>query len=157
MPVGELPWNDGSIEPNNTALTYLILNSNIHFTEPQVYKTLNLSPDNPSHTSVYQQLLQIVQSAAKSLYNNTHIEDLRGYPLSNIQYLSFMIADIYPEMFYCPVWIREELECDNSESVLVRKKTIDTVSWILKRCRYNEMWIITYLLKQEFNKVVGTD
>ena len=151
MPIG----NSSQLhdQPNNGSLTYLIINANIHLTESQIYKVLNFDSDNPLHNAVYNQLITIIHTAAEDLFHNTQLDDLKLYPLTNIQCLSFMIADMYPEVFYIPVWIMDELENEQSESVLIRKTTNETISWILKRCRYNEMWIITYLLKQEFIKI----
>ena len=152
MPIGNSPTLHD--QPNNVSLTYLIINANIHFTESQIYKILNFASDNPLHNIVYNQLIKIIHTAAEDLFYSTQLDDLKLYPLTNIQYLSFMIADMYSEIFYIPVWIIDELENEQAESVLIRKTTNETISWILKRCRYNEMWIITYLFKQEFIKIV---
>lgn len=152
MPIGELLIQDEGY--NNTSLTYLIINSNIQFSQSQIFKILNLSIDNPIHNRVYDQLISIINTTTKNLYHNVHEENLQEYPLTNLQYLSFMIADKFPEIFYCPIWLLEEFESEQADSVLIRKSLHDTISWVLKRCRYNEMWIITYLIKQEFIKVI---
>ena len=152
MPIGELLIQDEGY--NNTSLTYLIINSNVQFSQSQIFKILNLSIDNPIHNRVYDQLISIINTTTKNLYHNVHEENLQKYPLTNLQYLSFMIADKFPEIFYCPIWLLEEFESEQADSVLIRKSLHDTISWVLKRCRYNEMWIITYLIKQEFTKFI---
>ena len=45
-----------------------------------------------------------------------------------------------------------EFEINNGVSVLVDKWSTETVTLTVNRSKYNEMWIITYLLKTEFEK-----
>lgn len=65
-----------------------------------------------------------------------------------------MIADEFPEIFYAPIAKKVEFEINNGVSVLVDKWSTETVTLTVNRSKYNEMWIITYLLKTEFEKII---
>lgn len=65
-----------------------------------------------------------------------------------------MIADEFPEIFYVPIAKKVEFEINNGVSVLVDKWSTETVTLTVNRSKYNEMWIITYLLKTEFEKII---
>jgi len=139
---------------NNTALTYLILNSNIKLTQNHIYKILGLCSKNAFHIEIFKLLIQLINSAANSIFCSIRAHSLSQYPLTNIQYISYMIADEFPEIFYVPIAKKVEFEINNGVSVLVDKWSTETVTLTVNRSKYNEMWIITYLLKTEFEKII---
>ncbi len=139
---------------NNTALTYLILNSNIKFTQNHIYKILGLCSENAFHIEIFKLLIQLINSAANSIFCSIRAHSLSQYPLTNIQYISYMIADEFPEIFYVSIAKKVEFEINNGVSVLVDKWSTETVTLTVNRSKYNEMWIITYLLKTEFEKII---
>ena len=139
---------------NNTALTYLIVHSNLKLTRNHIYKILGLYPKNPFHIELYKSLIRLINSVVHTLFDPIRTCSLSQYPLTNIQYISFMIADEYREIFYVPIIKRVELDINNGVSVLVDKWSTETVPVTVNRSKYNEMWIITYLLKTEFEKVI---
>ncbi|EMG47099.1 hypothetical protein SBY92_000756 [Candida maltosa Xu316] len=134
-----------------TTLTYLIINSNIEFNQEQLFKILKLSL---SQQHIYDNLIRNINDVARKLYLEVKHDNLSNYPMTNIQYLSFFIADIFPGIFYVPVPKPVVVGNQTTGSILTRKRTQEIVTLTQQICKYNEMWIVTYLLKVEFNKVV---
>ncbi|RLV90430.1 hypothetical protein JA1_004575 [Spathaspora sp. JA1] len=112
--------------------------TSIILSQEQIMHILNLDPHQQSHLMIYSDLIEAVRSTAKHLYTNTRLSSLSKFPFTNVEFVSFEIARIFPELFYVPV----EKLCGAS---LV----------LSYKCRFTEMWIITYLLKQEYIAVVA--
>ncbi|EGW32781.1 uncharacterized protein SPAPADRAFT_137569 [Spathaspora passalidarum NRRL Y-27907] len=117
-------------------LTKFTIQTQITLSQHQIMHILNLDSSEPLHNEVYASLINVVRKTARYLYVNTKLSTLREFPMTNVEFVSFEIARKFPELFYVPV------EKSGGEFRLSYK------------CRFTEMWIITYLLKQEYSKVV---
>lgn len=131
-------------------LTMLILNSNIEFKEFHVFKILQLQQNNVSHLQLYQRLASLIDKVAASLYKEHRLSTLSSYPLTEIVVISYFVAEKFPCLFYD----YDTLDLLKSESILFQRKDAAEKATITKIERYNQMWIITYLLKVAYIKHV---
>ncbi|CAI5759022.1 unnamed protein product [Candida verbasci] len=131
---------------DNTALTRLIITSNISFNKKQIMKILNLTN---TQESVYQELIRLVKLVVDQIYNDAPLTE---FPMTILKSISFQIADKFEEIFYTPI---HKVASYTERSIIenlhdMQRKLQPTV---VNCPRYNEMWIITYLIKAEYNKV----
>ncbi|KAG7661685.1 uncharacterized protein J8A68_004838 [[Candida] subhashii] len=128
-----------------TKLTQLVIQSNMHFEQYQVMKLLGLEEGNEQHAKAFEYLLNLIEMVAKRLIQDG-VTNLFNAPLTNIQYLSYIIAKEMPYLFFVPVEkrIKQTYEEDFLDSDL---------KVLTSACRFNENWIITYLLKEAFSAI----
>lgn len=131
-------------------LTMLILNSNIEFKEFHVFKILQLQQNNVSHQQLYQRLASLIDKVAASLYKEHMLSTLSSYPLTEIVVISYFVTEKFPCLFYD----YDTLDLLKSKSILLQRKDSAKEASITKIERYNQMWIITYLLKVAYIKHV---
>lgn len=129
---------------SHTKLTQLILSSTIHFEQDQIIKLLGLDKSNSHHLAVYTHLQKLIKHTIIKLDQDGKCDFLNA-PLSNIQFVSFIIAKQMSHLFLVPVkkkynvYLEDANQWDEDGCVVF--------TWA---CRFNENWLITYLLKQEY-------
>lgn len=131
-------------------LTFLVLNSNIRFEKTHVFKILHLEQLNVFHQRLYHKLASVVDMVAASLNKEHNLSTLSLYPVTDIVGISWFVADYFPCLFYD----YDNLNTLKSESILLRKDDSAREASLSKVPRYNQMWIITYLLKIAYEKYV---
>ncbi|KAI5957907.1 hypothetical protein CANMA_004339 [Candida margitis] len=131
-------------------LTLLILTSDIVFKERHILKILQLEQSNQLHQQIYQRLTSLIDDIVASVYKEHRLSTLNSYPLTEIVAISYFVADKFPWLFYN----YDKLDTSKSESALLRAKEVAEEAYLLKVPRYNQVWIITYLLKEAYNKHV---
>ncbi|KAK6457209.1 uncharacterized protein RJT20DRAFT_134495 [Scheffersomyces xylosifermentans] len=159
---------------SNTYLMELILRSSFMFDDSHFMTVLELSSDFAEHVEVYIKLKSHIVYTAKLLYEKTGYTSLLEFPLTNIQDILHNIATMFSPILLVPGKVPFSLpnQRANRSGWVVRGGSSNSSNsngddqevngsgesagrrGILSFAKYNEMWILVLLLKQEFEKVV---
>lgn len=127
---------------NQTTLTWLVLKTNLTFTDDQ-YKFMLGLDDSVNHELMFQGIVTHVKLVAREIYGFFR-GDLLDLPLTNIKDVVYQIGLNFKEVFFVPIKTTVYESWNNPENI------VRYVS------RFNEMWLVSCLLNREYQQLASS-
>lgn len=136
---------------SQTTLTYLVVKTNTTFSPEQYKRILNLD-ETPYHSQIFQLFLTVVKRTALDLFETFGFPSLLHVPLTNLKDISYQVALTFKDICLVPIHSYVYELWDPFEGRDWSERTPNRVIKYISR--FNEMWIITAMLNEEYNKLV---